>query len=275
MNALRWRWSAGRPAALLAEGDAHYARRAEGSAGARAQVAPIERALAAYRSALQAEPSSLPARWRLMRALFFRAGFCGATRDEERALRDEAQAARPSRAWRRLERALGSPVGPARIAALRGQPDAVNLYFWSAVSWGEWALARGKLSAARSGAASRVRDLGQTVVDLDPVFEQGGGYRILGRLHDQSPRIPFLTGWVSRDKALDFLQRALAAGPRNTVNQLFLAEALLEHAPQRRGEARALLASCAQAAPRPEFAVEDAHFAALAAERLRRLDAGR
>jgi hypothetical protein len=262
------------PAALLAEGDAQYARRAEGSTGARAQVLPIERALAAYRSALQAEPSSLPARWRLMRALFFRAGFCGATRDQERALREEARRA-AEQGVQALERALGSPEGAARIAALRGQPDAVNLYFWSAVSWGEWALARGRLSAARSGAASRVRDLGQTVVELDPLFEQGGGYRILGRLHDQSPRIPFLTGWVSRDKALDLLQRALAAGPQNTVNQLFLAEALLEHAPHRRAEARALLASCARAVPRPEFMVEDAHFAGLAADRLRRLDAGR
>jgi hypothetical protein len=237
-------------------------------------VAPVERALAAYRSALQADPASLPARWRLMRALFFRAGFCGATRDEERLLREEAKRA-AEQGVESLEHALGSPSGPARIALLRARPDAVNLYYWSAVSWGEWALARGKLAAARSGAAARVRDLGQTVVDLDPGFEQGGGFRILGRLHDQSPRIPLITGWVSREKAIDFLQRALAAGPRNTVTQLFLAEALLEHAPHRRAEARALLTSCAQAPPRPEFAVEDAHFSALAADRLRRLDAGR
>jgi hypothetical protein len=261
-------------AALLAEGDAHYARRAEGALGARAQAAPIERALAAYRLAVQADPASLPARWRLMRALFFRAGFCGATREEERTLREEARRA-AEQGVEALERALGAPEGAARIAALRGRPESVNLYFWSAVSWGEWALARGKLSAARSGAAGKVRDLGQTVVELDAGFEQGGGYRILGRLHDQSPKIPFITGWVSRGAALDYLQRAHAMAPRNTVNQLFLAEALLEHAPRRGAEARALLAACASAPPRPEFAVEDAHFSALAAERLRGLDAGR
>jgi tetratricopeptide (TPR) repeat protein len=261
-------------APLLAEGDAHYARRAEGAAGTLARPAEIDQALASYRAALAADPSSPSARWRLMRALYFRASYCGATADQARPLREEAKRV-GEEAVVALEKSLGDPRGAARLDALRARPEAVPLYFWAAVSWGEWALARGTFAAARSGAAGRVRDLGQTVLDLDPAFEQGGGDRILGRLHSESPHIILVTGWVSREKAVQHLTHALALGPQNTVNQLFLAEALLDHFPGRTEEARRLLQACAQATPRPEFAVEDAVFIEQARARLRALDAGR
>lgn len=260
------------PALLLSEGDAHYARRAEGASGVVARPAEIDQALDSYRAALAAEPGSIGARWRLMRALYFRASYCGASRDEAKPWREEAKRV-GDEGVEGLEKALGEPRAAARIEALRGQPEAVSLYFWTAVSWGEWALARGTFAAARSGAAGRVRDLGQTVVLLDPSFQQGGGDRILGRLHDQSPHIVLVTGWVSRERAVQHLERALAHGPDNTVNQLFLAEALIEHFPARTAEARRLLESCARAAPRPEFVVEDAVFIAQAQARLRALDA--
>jgi hypothetical protein len=141
--------------------------------------------------------------------------------------------------------------------------------FWAAVAWGEWALGRRRLAAVRAGAPGRIRDLAQLVIDVDPDLEEGGGYRVLGRLHDQSPRIPFITGWISHDKSVVYLRQALALGPQNTVNQVFLAEAILDHDRAHRGEARAL-ERCAAATPRPEFLVEDAHYA----EKSRRLLAG-
>jgi hypothetical protein len=251
--------AAGDATALVAEGDQHYARRAEGATGARALPGPSDQAVAAYRQAVAEDAGSLLARGRLIRALFFRASFCGAVTEERKTLLEEAKTV-GDEGLRRLDARVGTASGPARLQALRAIPDAAAMHFWTAVAWGEWALARGKLAAARQGAAGRVRDLGQAVVDLDPGFEQGGGYRILGRLHDQSPRIPFITGWVSRDKALAFLRQALAEGPENTVNQVFLAEAILDHDPDHRVEARALLTKCAGATPRPEFLVEDAHY---------------
>src|SRR6185503_3340067 len=102
----------------------------------------------------------------------------------------------------------------------------------------------------------------------DPSFEQGGGERILGRLHDQCPRIPLLTGWISHGKAVAYLRQALARGPENTVNQFFLAEALLNHEPAAQDEARRLLEACARAVPRPEYAVEDAWYVELSQQRL-------
>lgn len=252
-------------ATAIESGDAAYARRDEGARGGIADPRQVDEALGHYRRALRLDPSSRLARARVMRAAFFRASFCGASREERQARLEEARRL-GDEAVRILEVA-GEPAA-ARLARLRATPQAIDLYFWTAVCWGEWALVRGKLAAAREGAGPRIRDQATTVRELDPAYEQGGGDRILGRLHDQSPRIPFLTGWVSRRAALDHLRRALALGPDNSVNRLFLAEALLSHAPGSRAEARALLEACASAPPRPEYRVEDTFYAARARELL-------
>jgi hypothetical protein len=253
----------------LAEGDAHYERRAEGARGLQADPVRIDAALAAYRRALAAAPESLEAVYKLQRALFFRASFCGAPDAEGKRLFDEGRKL-GQRAVDRLERQAAGKRGSERIAALRAVPDAPPLYFWTAVCWGQWAVLHGKLAAARTGAAGRVRDLAQTLLELDAALEQGGADRLLGRLHHQAPRIPLLTGWVSRPKALAHLRRALELGALNTVNQVFLAEGLLDLEPARKQEARELLTRCAEAVPRPEYQVEDAFYAAEA----RRLLAG-
>ena len=244
---------------LLAEGDALYARRAEGATGGRALPGPADQAIAAYRRAVATEPESLAARGRLVRALFFRGLFCGASPEERKRLIEEAKTVGDD-GMRRLDTRVGKVSGRARVEALRRVPDAAAMHFWTAVAWGEWAVLRGKLTAAKQGAASRIRDLAQAVVDLDPALEQGGGYRVLGRLHDRSPKIIFITGWVSHEKSVVYLRQALAMGPENTVNLVFLAEAILDHDRAHRDEARALLERCAAATPRPEYLVEDAHY---------------
>jgi hypothetical protein len=244
---------------LLAEGDALYARRAEGAVGERALPGPADQAVAAYRRAVAAEPESLAARGRLIRALFFRGLFCGGSAEERKTLIEEAKRVGDD-GMRRLDTRIGKVSGSARLEALRRVPDAAAIHFWTAVAWGDWAVARGKLTAAKQGAGGRIRDLAQAVIDLDPAFEQGGGYRVLGRLHDLSPRIPFITGWVSHEKSVVYLRQAVAMGPQNTVNEVFLAEAILRHDRKHRDEARALLERCASATPRPEYLVEDAHY---------------
>jgi tetratricopeptide (TPR) repeat protein len=246
-------------AALVALGDAHYGRRAEGAVGAHAQPGEADQAIDCYRSAIAADPGSKLARARLIRAVFFRTSFCEAPNTVRRRLLREARDV-ADEGLRRLDVDLGDAKGSARLDALRRVDQAVVLHFWAAVAWGQWGLAAGKLAAVRQGAAGRVRDLGQTVVDLDPAYEQGGGYRILGRLHDQCPRIPFLTGWVSHDRGVQYLRQALALHPANTVDQVFLAEAILAHDSARRAEAMRLLEACAQAVPRPDLLVEDAFY---------------
>lgn len=255
---------AGDPAPFLAESDARWARRAEGAVGGNAKPAEIDAAIAAARQALAADGGSVEARWRLVRALFFRGVYCAASPEEKKKLFGEAKAIGDN-GLAALDRAVGGAKGEARIAKLRAIPGAAPLHFWTAACWGEWALAYGKMAAAKEGAAGTIRDLAQAVIALDPAFEEGGGSRILGRLHHQSPRIPFVTGWVSRDEGIARLRAALAAGPENRANLVFLAEALLDDDDANGPEARKLLETAAKLPPRPASAVEDAHYSARAA----------
>ena len=85
------------------------------------------------------------------------------------------------------------------------------------VDWGKWALVFGKTAAVKQGAAAKIRDYAQAVILLDPAYDGGGGYRVLGRLHHQTPAVPFFTGWASRARSAEespSRRRGRAAKPR-------------------------------------------------------------
>ncbi len=263
-------WLAATPAeiaSLLVQADALYARRAEGARGAVADPRRIAEAVALYRRAQTLAPEDGEALYKLLRALHFQGAFCGADVETRRSIFEEGR--RLGQPFvDRLEKALEGRPPAERLAALRKMPRAADVYFWTAASWGQWALLRSKLASARQGVAGRLRDLAQTVIDLDPSLEEGGGYRLLGRLHDQSPRVPFFTGWVSKEKALASLRKSYQIAPQNSVTRFFLAEAILEHEPGKREEARRLLRSCVDDPPRADYLVEDRFYAEQARERL-------
>jgi hypothetical protein len=102
------------------------------------------------------------------------------------------------------------------------------------------------------------------VVEVDPDLREAGGYLILGRLHDRTPSIPFVSGFVSTDKALSNLRKAYGAYPGNTINAVYLAEAILRHDAAHRDEARRILTRVAAAEPRADYLVEDTHYIGLA-----------
>jgi hypothetical protein len=248
---------------LITEADAHYSRRQDGRVGARANPREIALAVAGYDRAAEA-PDSAEARWKLARALYFQAAYTGQDADSQQAIYDKARRA-GEEAIRILERRArnrgaapfeGRP--PADIAAsVVSDRDALPAFFWTSVAWGQWALVSGKMKAARTGAAEKIRDDATIVIALDPEFEEGGGYRILGRLHHQAPKIPFLTFWVSQDKALENLRRAVAVNEHNFVNRHFLAEALADGGAAERAEAVRIEESLAADAPSPGHLVED------------------
>jgi hypothetical protein len=243
-------------------GDRAYSRRQDGRVGAVASPRLIAEAIAAYQTAAEA-PDNLEARWKLLRALYFKGVYTGLDEESRRAVfakgrlvSDGAIGILARRAGRSgLELAELDPA--ARAEALAGKREAAATFFWSAVNWGRWALTVGKLQAARTGAAERIRDDSMTVIALDPQFEEGGGYRLLGRLHDQAPQIPFLTGWVSREEALRNLRLAYSVSRANFVNRHFLAEALARGGPEERAEAVRLEEGLAADSPSPGHLVED------------------
>lgn len=258
-------------AAALAAGDAHYARRGEGADGSGALPFEIDGAIAEYRHALALDPSSIEARVRLMRAYFFRGGFCGAmSEDDAVRLFDEAKRL-AEETVDALDARLGRRKG--RLARDPERPDlAARAYLWSAVSWGQWAVFH-RLSAAWSGAPGRIRDLSETVLSIDPATEQAGAYIVLARLHSEAPKIPFVTGFVSRGEAVRLVREGLKRAGDNRALAYYAADVLLRHDAGGANEAHALLERCAERPPRPDFLAEDLHYAGKARERLARLPA--
>jgi hypothetical protein len=257
------------PAALaeaIAAGDAHYARRGEAATGDAAPPLQIDGAIAEYRRALALDPHSLDARLRLMRALFFRGGFCGdMPAAEKQALFDEAKQVAEETVTD-LDRALQRKKGRVRLDGAADADAAAEAYVWAAVSWGQWAVFH-KVSAAWQGAPGRIRDLATAVLAIDPLTEQAAAYILLGRLHTEAPRLPFVTGWVSRDKGRAFLREGHRLAPQNQALTYFLGNALLTLDPKS-AEGRTVLEECAARAPRPDFHAEDLHYARMARERL-------
>ncbi len=256
--------SADGPVPKPADIDRLWAFRAEGSTGGHALSAPIDLTIGACRAALAAEPDSLEARWRLMRALYFKGEHTtddsAAKRtlfDEGRTVAEQALAILRREAARHSSRDLAKATPVELVPYLKGTPVAVPSFLWASVDWGKWALLFGKSAAVKQGAAAKIRDYAQAVILLDPAYDGGGGYRVLGRLHHQTPAVPFLTGWASRGEALKNLRLAVEAGPRNLVGRQFLAEAIWDYESSRRAEARALLERIIEETPDPDYLVEN------------------
>lgn len=262
----------------LARADAYWAKRAEGQVDAKAKPAPIGAALDGYRAAVAAAPDSLEAHWKLQRALWFAGDFATPDPDKSRALYEEAIAASDP-AFAVLARRVGGEeaLAAATPEALRekvapaDRSDAAHLYFWSAVNLGAWSRLAGLLEAVRAGVANRLYESTLRSIALDPGVEQGGGLRLLSRLHSELPRVPFLSGWVDHARAVPLAERALTEYPAHPGNAYLLGLALLSHAPDRRAEALSLIERTANLEPRSDHVVEDEAIRISAREELQAL----
>jgi len=242
-------------AAQVAEGDRHYAMRAEGAQGGRAKGEHIDAAIAAYQRG-----ADLESQWKLLRAYRFKGAYVAANNEEKKKIYGIAKAA-GEKALAAVYKAM--PVkanAPEKqvAAAARVIPGAAEVFLWDAVNWGEWALAYGKLAAAREGAADRIRREATIAMLIDPRLEGGAPARVLGRLHDQTPRIPFITGWASGKEAVRFLNESLRLDPANKITIVFLAEAMVSNDGKTKPQAVKMLRDAIAAPNDPSYLVEQA-----------------
>lgn len=249
--------------AQTAEGDRQYAARGVGAHGGRGVAGPIDAAIAAYQRALAQNPNDVEAHGKLLRAYRFKGAYVAASNEEKKKVYGVAKTAGQA-ALGVVGRLLAShgvkPDAPEKNVAVaaRAIPGAVEVYLWDAINWGEWALVYGKMAAARQGAADTIRREATIAHLINPALEDGAPGRVLGRLHDQTPRIPFITGWASSKEATKFLEESLKHDPTNKVTLVFLAEALVSHDSASKPRAAQLLRTTISAPIHPEYAVEDA-----------------
>jgi tetratricopeptide (TPR) repeat protein len=246
----------------IAAGDAAWARRAEGHQGARALPGPIDEAIAGYERAVKEQPDRLEGTWKLLRALLYKGDFTTDSNDAKQKIFARGKEVAEAGIDRLAKRTSGSrekldALTPGQAAkAVAAVPEAKPLFLWSAVHWGLWGDVFGRLAAARQGVGDKVRRYSEILIALDERYEDAAGHRILGRLHTLAPKVPFFTGWVDRDKAVSELRRAVALGPDNFDNHVFLAEALFEYQPAKAAEARDVLRRLLARQPTPELVVE-------------------
>ncbi|MFQ5528425.1 MAG: hypothetical protein ACE5GX_19500 [Thermoanaerobaculia bacterium] len=245
---------------FVALGDDAYARRADGNDGYQAALDPISTAIGAYEEALANEPESQIVRSKLLRALFYLGDYVLSKPEAKlpvfergRILADEGIT--QLLAGTAFDRRSGKRFDDL-VRHLDAEPGAAAIYYWAAVHWGLWGRYKGKIAAARQGVAGKVRDYATIVIALDPGYEDGGGHRMLGRLHAEAPRLPFITGWVNRKTAISELEKARTMSG-DALTGLYFAEALLEYDSSRRHHALTVLREVAGKTPSPDHYLEE------------------
>jgi tetratricopeptide (TPR) repeat protein len=249
--------------AQVADGDQHWTLRAEGHAGGHAKAAHVDAAIAAYQRALAQKPDDLEAHWKLLRAYRFKGSYVATTDDEEKKFYGQGKAA-GEKAFVVLNKMLASKgvsspekAPEKQVAeAARGISGAAECYFWDSANWGQWALVYGKMAALREGAADRIKREATIALLIDPKVEGGGPARVLGRLHDQTPHVPFITGWASGKQAVKYLNESLKIDPTNKITKVFLAEAMVDNNSDTKPQAIQILRETIKTPSDPDFFVE-------------------
>lgn len=251
--------------AQVAEGDQHWAARAEGHQAGKARPVHVDAAIAAYQKAIAQNPNDLEARWKLLRALRFKGMYVASSADEKKAIYNQGKSA-GKETMALLDRQLaGHGVKSVKSAsekqvadAARAIPGAGEVFLWDSINWGEWALVYGKLAAVKEGAADRIKREATIAMLVDPKLEGGSPARVLGRLHDQTPRVPFLTGWASSKEAVRLLNESIKIDPANKITRVFLAEAMVSNNSDTKPQAIQILKEVIAAPNPPEYEVEQA-----------------
>ena len=251
--------------AQIADGDAEWAKRAEGHEGGRAKAAHVDAAIAAYQRAVAQNPNDLEARWKLLRTLRFKGQYVATSSDEKKKIYDQGKKEGEG-ALALVDRLLTAKGLKSVSKATEKQvadvtktiPGADEIFLWDAVNWGEWAIVYGKLAAVRQGAADRIRREATIAYLIDPKLEGGAPPRVLGRLHDQTPHVPFITGWASSREALKFLNESLKIDPTNKITRVFLAEAMENNNSDTKPQAVQMLREILNTPNDPNYEVEQA-----------------
>lgn len=196
----------------------------------RANLDSARQAAGIWREELRRNPAAFDAAWKLARADYWLGRHV--RREERRAT---------------LEQGLDAG---RKAQSLR--PRRPEGHFWAAANMGELAESFGRLAGLRYRAAIK-KEL-DTVLQLDPAFEQGSPDRALGRWYFKVPA--FLGG--SRVLAEQHLRASLAYNAHSTASHFFLAELFLDEGRNREG--RAELQAVIDAPLDPRWAPEDREF---------------
>ena len=110
-------------------------------------------------------------------------------------------------------------IGKKAVEADNHRPEG---HFWLGISIAAVGETSGILKSL--GSVKDVKEEMGRVIAINDTYEEGGAYRIMGRIDH---KVPWLFGG-RKSRGHDYYQKALAIAPSNTYTHLFLAELLLD-----------------------------------------------
>jgi hypothetical protein len=136
-------------------------------------------------------------------------------------------------------------------AAVGIDENSLEANFWLSVCYGAFGQEKGVMQSL--ALVQPIKKAAEKAANIDGGYFYGGPWRVLGRLYHKAPGFPISVG--STKKAIECLEKAVAAGEKFFLNRLFLAEAYLSN--RDKSKAREQLEWLAAAAPNKNHERED------------------
>lgn len=183
----------------LEKANSAYSLRSAGSIKNKADNSQIDLAIKHYKYAIK-KNNSLEASKGILKSYYFSGKYASSDMDEKKKIFSKAVK-------------LGEKF-------ILKYPESPGIRYWYLVNLGSWAEAYGVIEAARSGFADTMREHSRKIIDLNSMYNNGGGYFMLGVVHLRAPYIPFFLSWPDKVKAEKLLESATITG-ENTLPQKF------------------------------------------------------
>ena len=190
----------------LEKGYDFYSLRAEGSIEDQANPKYLNEAIDYYQLALKEPKLEADAALGLMKSYYYKGKYAVDTEAEKKIVFNKAK----------------------QLASIyiNKYPNRFDILYWYLINLGSWAEVYGIFAAAKEGVADQMKHHAERIVQMDPTYEDGGGYFILGVVHYKSPYIPFILSWPDNDDAVQWLEKSVATGKAKPVQVVYLAQAL-------------------------------------------------
>lgn len=220
---------------VLKSGIDAFNRRAEGATGLQATAGNIDQAITHLKKALLSIADEEKATVYLMRSYYFKGTFVETEKDKRKAVYD-----------------LSKALGEKQIVKF---PKSAAVHYWYLANMAKWGETSGIMKAAKEGLADLLFTLCNKVIELDPAYSYGAGYRMLGVIHYKTPYIPFLISWPDNDDAILNLEKSLEYKSDHLMGQLYLAQ--VYHNKGRKPEAIKMWEKVAAGTANPEYLLEE------------------
>lgn len=178
---------------VMKEADGYYAQRDK--------AGQIDKAIETYQQVLALDDTVTDAYWKLARAYFWKGTHASSGAKAADEFREGIEFAK---------------LGVAADA------KSVGAHFWLAVSYGKFGEAKGIMQSLHL--VDPLMKEAKTALELDEGYEEGGPHRVLCRVYMKLPG--FKGGDI--DKSIDHCKKAIALGPNEHMNHLYLAESLIQ-----------------------------------------------